>query len=414
MVALRDDRGLVIDGGRTTIATARLLWAACRPAPEPEVVAARVDDGASLDLAARVAIARRVGPLLWRALVEADRLHCLGDVREELRKEYEVRRGQAALLLPIALSTAVEPLTRAGLEPVVLKGPAVARRYPDPGLRPMDDLDILLPPVQHKGAVKALEEAGWVLSSGPARHDYDTVLQHPAVPHFPLELHHDLESWRERAHELTAIDLWRARVPLDCMGTRAFGLPVEEELIALAAHAAKPYHHFERLIWSVDLAVIIGAAGPGLDWERVAERARQVGCTTMVAVGMCHARRLGATVPDELVVLPPSRLRRTVIAPLLDETWPIVGSDEGVAHRLRYALPDTRRRRALLALGEITTEGALGVPRRAASMVVLGTRRYLGWRRTGSFTEAESASLDGAAAAGRHGQTKEASWPTRT
>ena len=52
---------------------------------------------------------------------------------------------EAVLLIPRALALAVRPLTDAGLEPVVFKGPAVAARYPKPGLRPMEDIDLLLP-----------------------------------------------------------------------------------------------------------------------------------------------------------------------------------------------------------------------------------------------------------------------------
>ncbi|HEX9549347.1 MAG TPA: hypothetical protein VF942_18540 [Acidimicrobiales bacterium] len=37
----------------------------------------------------------------------------------------------------------------------------------------------------------------------------------------------------------------------------AFGLPIEEELLALAAHAGKPFHQFQHLIWSVDIAVVM-------------------------------------------------------------------------------------------------------------------------------------------------------------
>jgi hypothetical protein len=164
---------------------------------------------------------------------------------------------------------------------------------------------------------------------------------------------------------------------MQCMGVAAFGLPVEDELVMLAAHAAKPFHHFERVIWSVDMAVVVETAGAALDWESVAARAHDARCDTALAVALRHARRLGARVPDDLVTLPAGGWRRAALDPVLDETWPFVAVDRRAAHRLRYALPDATRHRALLTLGELTAEGPMQIPGRATQLlakVVRGSR----------------------------------------
>ncbi|HEY2202564.1 MAG TPA: HAMP domain-containing protein, partial [Solirubrobacteraceae bacterium] len=57
--------------------------------------------------------------------------------RDRLEAAADTFRMEALLLIPRATALAIRPLTDAGLEPVVLKGPAVASRYPEPGLRPM-------------------------------------------------------------------------------------------------------------------------------------------------------------------------------------------------------------------------------------------------------------------------------------
>src|SRR4051812_7344748 len=185
--------------------TARLLWAACRPEPDVAEVLAALDDGADASWAAAVAVEGRTGPLLWRTMEELGRLDDFGPDRELLHKEHETRRVQAALLLPIAVQTALGPLLEAGMEPVVFKGPAIAVRYPSPGLRPMDDIDVLLPPEQHARGKQALERAGWSALDREGRH-HDTVLLHPHVPDLALELHLGLESWRDQAHHLTSGD----------------------------------------------------------------------------------------------------------------------------------------------------------------------------------------------------------------
>jgi hypothetical protein len=379
---------------RTRRATARLLWSACRPAPRADEVTTAVRAGADVPRAAHVALRQYTGPLLWRALDGADLLDHLGAFRKRLRVEFEVRRGQVALLLPVGLAAAIEPLARAGLEPVVFKGPGLAIRYPEPGLRPMDDIDLLLPPDQHQAGIDALTGAGWHVWRGNARHDHDTVLHHASVPHLPVELHRGLESWRDRAHGLGARELWARRTPMDCLGVATFGLPVEDELVMLAAHAAKPFHCFHRLIWSVDLAVAIGTAGDTLDWDLVRARAHDARCATALAVGLRHAQRLGAVVPEELVALPASAWRRAGLAPVLDEGWPFLAGDERTAHRLRYALPDARRDRALLAVGEVAARGPAHIPARAVQLASNALRQVRTVRRTTKLTTVR---LNGAA-----------------
>ncbi len=48
-------------------------------------------------------------------------------------------------------------LRDAGIEPVLVKGWAIARRYPDPGLRPYGDIDICVRPDQYEDAQAALK-----------------------------------------------------------------------------------------------------------------------------------------------------------------------------------------------------------------------------------------------------------------
>ena len=363
--------------------TARLLWAASRVVADLDEVAAAIDDGADPELAAGGAAVNRVAPLVWRSVDAADRTAWLGSAGDALRREFELRRVQAEVLLPFALATAIEPLRAAGLEPVVFKGPSLAARYPAPGLRPMDDIDVLLRADQHDRACAALTHAGWTVCDRPGNH-YDTLLLHPRVPDLPLELHRGLESWVQRTTDLTVERLWEARVPVDLFGVATFGLPPEVEIVALAAHAGKPFHNFERLIWSVDLAVVAADAGDRLDWERVGRVARDVGAATVVAVGLHHARRLGAAVPDELVTLPAGRFRTAAVAPLIEETFPLRQLDERSVHRLRYALRDRRRRQAQLYIGEIGACSPLRRPVCAAETLAWWVREWWAWRRTGA------------------------------
>ena len=66
---------------------------------------------------------------------------------------------------------------------------------------------------------------------------YDTVLLHDEVASLSLELHYGLEGTSQRVTGLDPEALWERRQPIACAGTPAFGLPLDEELVVLAAHA---------------------------------------------------------------------------------------------------------------------------------------------------------------------------------
>jgi hypothetical protein len=332
--------------------TAALLWEAARPAVRPLEVITAIKDGADTSRAARLACSHGLGPMLWRALSESGCVDALDDAAtRDLTNDVGLRRAQTKLLLPKAVALAIEPLTAASLEPVVWKGPAIACRYPEPALRPMADIDMIVPAASHAEAVGVLQHAGWKAIPNHSRDHYDTGLVHPSLPGLPIELHFGLSSWRNRSNRLKSDELWERRRPITLFGTRAFGLSEADEVVAVAAHAGKPFHSFGRLIWATDLAIV----AEGVDWRAVRERAIAADCRTVVAVGLRLAARLGADPPWWLVELPESRARRRALDEVLDPDWPADVDEEwfNLHDRLRYALTDRVSRAGILLAGEI-------------------------------------------------------------
>jgi hypothetical protein len=366
-------------------ATARLLWAAGRPEPAVDEVRGALDAGPDAPSAITLAKYHGLGPLLWRALGAAERPDGLGVIGDELVAEANVLRAAGLLLLPHALATSVGVLSRDGFEPVVFKGPSLAERYPDPGLRSMVDIDVILPPSQHDDAVRVLVGRGWEVQRAADRHHYDTVLAHADVPGLFLELHRGLDVWYQRSTGLRAEDLWRRRVARSCLGTPAFGLEPEVELIALAAHAGKPFHCFSRLIWAVDLVVITQharAGGRPVDWHEVRRLAAAWRCRTVLAVALGQAVRLGLDCPADLTELPGRSIRRAALAPPLQLEWPLARADEGTRHRLRYALADGWTQRAVLFAGAPAPAPVVTWPARYAGALSQGVARaWRMWRR---------------------------------
>jgi hypothetical protein len=372
---MRDDAVLATT---VTEQTATLLWEACRRDPDPASLRRALAGGADIGWAVSAASEQRIGPLLWRALGAAGSLDALGPDGAALGGMADACRMEALLLLPRAVALAVRPLTDAGLEPVVFKGPAVAARYPEPGLRPMDDIDLLLPRADHRRALDALGHAGWQVARPGVGDHYDTVLTHREVPSFFLEVHYGLERASQRMTALDPGSLWAMRQPLECAGTSAFGLPPAEELVVLAAHAGKLHHRFVRLVWMADLAMIVGAAathGAPVDWDRVRAVAGAAQCVTVVGAALEMARRAGLDAPAGLFPLPTRGRRGDAMRQLLSVTWPLTNL-ELPGWRLRYALTDARAQRvkvlfAHLALGHgirARARRVAGLPPRAVPL----------------------------------------------
>jgi Uncharacterised nucleotidyltransferase len=333
-------------------ATAMLLWEACRRDPDPAAFRRALNSGADIDRTLTAAVEHRIAPLLWRAFGAADARDELGSSRAVLCGMADSSRMEAALLIPRAVALAVRPLTEAGLEPVVFKGPAVAARYPEPGLRPMEDIDLLLPRRDHQRALAALVAAGWRVVRPGGADRYDTVLLHDEVPSLSLELHYGLEGTSQRVTALDPEALWERRRTIACAGTPAFGLPLTDELVVLAAHAGKPHHGFVRLAWIADLAMIVGDAaerGTPVDWERVRALAADSRCLTVVAAALALAGHVGVEAPAGFFPLPTKGWRGVAIDQLVSVTWPLNHLDLPGYH-LNYALTDAPAQRLKILL----------------------------------------------------------------
>ncbi len=330
-----------------TEAEVELLWAAARTHSDPKVVAdaARESD---LPYVLRASARQRVAPLVMRSLEDAG-----VDVSSavDLVLQAKLWEAHARLALPEAAAATLGPLTLEGLKPLVLKGLALIERYPAPGLRPMDDIDLLLPSPLIRPATTALARAGWRrMEHRGLDPGYDLVFRNESVPGVPLELHYELARWQERTNGIDAQRLWTARVPIDVLGHPAWGLPRAIELLSLIAHAAKRFHLFNRLMWAVDFTVV--ADDPALDWDEVSRLTSETHCRLAVAVGLRLARRLGAEIPDDLVKLPPLLERSGALDILLDPTRPFLAKAAG-QRRLAYVLVDDTRGKVRLAAGDL-------------------------------------------------------------
>jgi len=214
-----------------------------------------------------------------------------------------------------AAARATRALAGAGMAPLVLKGAHLARTlYPEPGLRPMSDVDLLVARQEMPRAVEALSTIGFAPAATLGSLDY-YLAEHFHLPlHDPsgklcLELHFDLID-RYSARELDGRVLAASSRPLDAADP-GLGRVLEPtaNLLYLALHAVKhaPLTPLLvgradfaalafaratacRLVWYVDLAEL--AARGDIDWERLRATASAAGVEELVGASLAASAAL--------------------------------------------------------------------------------------------------------------------------
>jgi hypothetical protein len=248
----------------------------------------------------------RVGPTLAAhrmtglamAAAEDGALILTGDQRSDL---VERQKGAmlAALRLEKELLRVTDALARAGVRPVVLKGPALAHTlYPDPSWRPFGDIDLLVRTDQWREACDVLEELGHRRDVREPRPGFDERFGKGATHRNADDIEVDLH----RTLVLGPFGLWldvdelhdRA-IPYILGGRSLLRLDDHDRVIHAAMHASlgSPGLH----LWTVrDVAQTTLA--PTVDWAILEERARRF----RVMAVMRHALMNAAT---QLELTPP-------------------------------------------------------------------------------------------------------------
>jgi hypothetical protein len=164
------------------------------------------------------------------------------------------------------LAVASGALDAAGIDHLVVKGPAVARLYAVPSLRSYVDLDLVVAPDRLRDAVDALEttghrllDANWPMLSSAGVHEL--AFQTPTGG--ALDLHWSLgPSPIQIDHSPRFSALWgrSAELQLNVGGLQARALGDADAVVHLAVHAAASGGN--RLVWLADLRAALEALAP--------------------------------------------------------------------------------------------------------------------------------------------------------
>ena len=237
-----------------------------------------------------------VGPLLhrtWSSAADA--------IPPDVLAKLLLLRRQHTMRSMISLrerDQALRTLGRADVPCLVLKGGALARRwYGDISLRPIADVDLLVPVSEAVRARQALMEAGYRGGSREPPTYHDLPLEMPGSPS-SIELHYELTDL-QLPHPIVFEDLHARAVALDGPDALVRTLGPEDTLVHLCIHVLR-HVSFDggwTLLQLSDIARHLEAFS--IDWELFDERTDETGLGHAGSAVLSLAALLcGARVPD--------------------------------------------------------------------------------------------------------------------
>jgi hypothetical protein len=204
------------------------------------------------------------GALGWRRIRNTE-LKAFPDARE-LQQAYYLHTLQAALH-EREIKSVIPFLNAAGIDPVMVKGWAIAQIYPEHGLRPYGDLDLCVRRSQYSAGKSALLDA--------------------EAPQCDVDLH---DGFGKLDH-LPDEELFERSILVDLGGVKVRVLSAEDHLRVLSVHMLR--HGACRPLWLCDIAAALESLASDFDWDHCLTASRRVADWVICAIGLAH-RLLGA------------------------------------------------------------------------------------------------------------------------
>lgn len=237
--------------------------------------------------------------------------------RDQIQRAHRISTMRLTLLYG-EIARVLARLLETGIDFMVIKGPALAHRiYPDPLLRPFNDLDLVVRERDWATMHQSLTEMGFASGQDlpepppklvPKAILYELQYFHPEMT-LVVEVHYDDLFYAGLAAR-NVEKLWQRAVQVDLEGLTVKTLSLEDQLIQLCLHAH--LHGYGRLGWFSDWAFIVRDCADALDWDRLCETVRDED----VQVGVYYSlhfleRLLGVGAPASVMAaLRPDRFRR--------------------------------------------------------------------------------------------------------
>lgn len=300
---------------------------------------------------AEAARSHALAPALWQRLKPwSDALPA--EVREALEASYWQTAARNTLLYH-ELGRVLACLKRHDVRVLVLKGAALAEAvYENIALRPMGDVDLLLPKEALQGAIAALQTLGYradLREEQPgfaAEYENEVALAHDESG-MALELHWHLIDAAFYLQRIPEAALWEHAVPITIGGQATEIFDPQATLVYLCAHWVL-HHQGRNLRWLYDLDLFLRRHQADLDWPQAwaIAQAWSLVLPTQQAVGQCLAwmdTPLPETARRQLEALSASAQERRAFAYLtspqrdvISRFWGELVMMQGLRHTFRY------------------------------------------------------------------------------
>ncbi len=289
-----------------------------------------------------------LGPGTAEAEGETEAERTLRTARDELGK---LRSAAGARVDHVyaQLSTIAASFGDAGVETIALKDLTLAREvYPDPSLRPIGDIDLLVRHEHYERAGECLVELGFApVLEGAGRY----ARKYSVGRHFRRaadELWVDLQwnvaqrEWDLHGDGAFTYDverMWRRARRLELgteHGSCVLAPSDEDMLFHLCLHAEG--HTFGELILLCDIAELLRTRATSLDWDELLDLTRSHGASSPVYYTLHLTERLlGVGAPDQMLAeLEPAYFQGSLFGPLFSNLGPL---HESLDHIDRAAKP---------------------------------------------------------------------------
>lgn len=258
----------------------------------------------SVDWAQLLVLAEEHGVLghLAKTLSEIDQDLVLTDIRQTLLERHRAQVF-STLRMTAELFRLLNLFAAKDISVIVVKGPVLAMHaYGDAAMRSYGDLDLLVRQRDIRRATELLQASGYQETVSLRAIDVGKI---PGQYFFSkpeanliVELHNDL-TLRYFPRGLPLEKLFARRVLVRLDGHNAPALAFEDELVYICVHGAA--HLWERLCWIADVAALVTRQS-GIDWEGVAETAKELGAERMLHAGLrVAADLLNARLPQAVL-----------------------------------------------------------------------------------------------------------------
>ena len=274
-----------------------MLQAALLPADEARASWARLRPGLNLDDIWDPEL-HRLLPLVHRSLtslgVDDPDLPRLRGLARRTWYENQLRlRGIAPV---------IARLEAAGIPTLLLKGlPMALGYYKNLALRPMLDVDVLIPAIHRDDALDLLAADGWPMRRRHLSLYHGEGIWHPDGRSLDLHWHLGMPFMLPGSEAESEDDFWGAALPLDAGGVATRMLCPADMLLHVCVHGAWSGSG-STVRWIADAMTVIREAGEQIDWERFVGQVARRRLMLLVGEPLRYLVQVfGAPVPGEVL-----------------------------------------------------------------------------------------------------------------